>query len=218
MRRLPYAARLIPSMHRENRVSPRRIAKALAGLGALALIALLATTIYVVHHRPSVQTLSRAAGLVPNSLLHAHNFHWTQLKAGTSQWTLSAKDASYSVDKTSLELNQPVLNMTAQDGNEVKVTAAHATLLLDGNHVKRADLSGGTNIRYGAFTLTTDRASFMPDEDKVQAPGAVSIVGDGFKVTGVGLDGNPKTHRFELLNQVSTEIIPKTDAGKSKKG
>lgn len=199
-------------------MSPRRIAKALAAFGALALIALLATTVYVVRHRPSAQTLSRVAGLVPNSLLHAHNFHWTQIKAGESQWTLSAADASYSADKTSLELNAPTLNMTAQDANEVTVTAAHAVLVLDGNHVKRADLSGGTIIHYGNFTLTTDHASFTPDEDKVEASGLVSIEGDGFKVTGTGLSGNPKTRRFELQNQVSTEITPRESGGRAKKG
>ncbi len=199
-------------------MSPRRIAKALAGFGALALVALLAITVYVVRHRPSAQTLSKVAGLVPNSLLHAHKFHWTQLKAGESQWTLSAKDASYSADKTSLELNQPTLKMTAQDGNQVTVTAAHAALMLNGSHVNRADLSGGTTIHYGNFTLTTDQASFIPDEDKVEAPGPVSIEGDGFKVTGIGLDGSPKTRRFELLKQVNTEITPKTRGERSKKG
>ena len=199
-------------------MSPRRIAKALAVFGVLALIALVATTVYVVRHRPSVQTLSRVAGLVPNSLLHAHHFHWTQIKAGESQWVLSATDASYSADKTSLELNQPTLSMTAQDGKQITVTAAHAVLALDGNHVKRADLAGDTTIRYGNFTLTTDRASFMPDEDKVEAPGAVSIEGEGFRVTGIGLDGNPKTRRFELLKQVSTEITPRTRGEQAKKG
>lgn len=199
-------------------MSPRRIAKALAGFGALALIALIATTVYVVRHRPSPQTLNKVAGLVPNSLLHAHNFHWTQIKAGQSEWTLSAADASYAADKTSLVLNDPTLTMTAQDGKGITVKAGHAVLALDGNHVRRADLSGGTIIQYGNFTLTTDHASFVPDQDKVEASGLVSIEGEGMKVTGTGLSGNPKTRRFELLNQVSTEITPKSSGERAKKG
>ncbi len=199
-------------------MSPRRIAKALAGFGVVAIAALFATTVYVVRHRPTPQTLSKVAGLVPNSLLHAHNFHWTQLKSGTSQWVLSAADASYSADKTSLELNAPTLSMTAQDGSPVTVSAAHAMLLLDGNHIKRADLSGGTTIHYGDFTVTTDQASFMPDQDKVEAAGPVSIEGEGFKVSGTGLSASPRNHRFELLNQVSTEITPRKNGEPAKKG
>ena len=76
-------------------MSPRRIARALAGFGIVALLILLGVTVWVVRHRQDAQALQRAAGLVPGSLLHAHNFHWTQMKAGQRQWVLTADDASY---------------------------------------------------------------------------------------------------------------------------
>lgn len=198
-------------------VSPRRIAKALAGFGAVALAALILTTVYVVRHRSSAPVLSTVAGMVPGALLHAHNFHWTQMKAGERQWVLAARDASYSGDKTSLILNDPTLTMTSQDGKEVTVRALRAVLSLDGNRVRKADLSGGTTIHYGDFILKTDHAIFMPDEDNVEAPGFVSIEGEGLKVTGIGLTGHPKTRRFELLKQVTTEITPRSKGAGSKK-
>jgi lipopolysaccharide export system protein LptC len=37
----------------------------------------------------------------------------------------------------------------------------------------------------------------------------VKIEGEGVKVTGVGLTGNPKTRQFDLHAQVQTEIMPK---------
>ncbi len=59
--------------------------------------------------------------------------------------------------------------------------------------------------------------TFVP-EDKVDAPGPVSIEGEGIKVTGIGMTGHTKTREFALLKQVSTCIAPRHGvAAKSKK-
>ena len=90
---------------------------------------------------------------------------------------------------------------------------------LDGSKVKRATLSGGTEIHYGDFVMNTEQASFLPDADQVDAPGLVTIVGEGIKVTGIGMTGHTKTRQFELLSQVTTYIAPKHATSQdSKKG
>jgi LPS export ABC transporter protein LptC len=193
-------------------MSPRRIAKALAGFGGVALFVLLLVTVLVVRHRAGTQALQAAVAVVPGTLLHAHNFHWTQMKAGERQWVLNATDAAYSNDKTSLKLINADLSMTSNDGKPVNVKAPQAVLFLKGNHVTRADLSGGTTIHYGDFVLTTNAATFLPDDDHVEAAGSVTIEGDGVQVTGVGLTGNPKTRVFELHDQVVTHIVPKHES------
>ena len=197
-------------------MSPRRIAKALAGFGAVALVVLLIATIWIVRHRSATQVLQTAAGLVPGTLLRAHNFHWTQMKAGERQWVLTAGEADYSADKTTLKLTDAIVTMVSSDGKPVVINAPHADLTLNGNHVTRAYLTGGTVIHFGDYVLSTDSASFMPDDDKVEAPGLVTVLGDGLKVTGVGLSGHPKTRVFQLLAQVQTEVIPKKNSEKSK--
>jgi LPS export ABC transporter protein LptC len=197
-------------------LSPRRIAKALAGFGAVALIVLLVATIWIVRHRSATQVLQTAAGLVPGTLLRAHNFHWTQMKAGERQWVLTAGEADYSADKTMLKLTDAVVTMVSSDGKPVLVNAPHADLTMNGNHVTKAYLTGGTVIHLGEYTLSTDSATFMPDDDKVEAPGLVTVIGDGLKVTGVGLSGHPKSRVFELHTQVQTEVMPKKASEKSK--
>jgi LPS export ABC transporter protein LptC len=198
------------------KLSPKQIAKALAGFGAVALIILLIATVWVVRHRSAAQVLETAAGLVPGTLLRAHNFHWTQMKAGERQWVLTAREANYLADKTTLKLTDAVVTMASSDGKPVVVNAPHADLTLNGNHVTRAYLTGGTVIHFGDYVLTTDSATFMPDDDKVEAPGLVTLVGDGLKVTGVGLSGHPKTRVFQLNTQVETVVTPKKDSEKSK--
>ena len=197
-------------------MSPRRIAKFLAGFGALALVVLLVATVWIVRHRSSTQVLQTAAGLVPGTLLRAHNFHWTQMKAGERQWVLTAGEADYTADKTTLKLTDAVVTMVSSDGKPVVVNSPHADLTMNGNHVVRAYLTGGTVIHFGDYVLSTDSATFMPDDDKVEAPGLVTVIGDGLKVTGVGLSGHPKTRVFELHTQVQTEVTPKKGSEKSK--
>ncbi|HUY28230.1 MAG TPA: LPS export ABC transporter periplasmic protein LptC [Candidatus Binataceae bacterium] len=198
-------------------MSLKFIAKALAAFGAAALVVLLAVTVYVVRHRADAQATQKIAGVMPDSLLHAKNFHWTQMKAGQMQWVLTAADASYSADRTAVKLKGAILDMTSTDGKQVHISAPQALLFMNGNHVNRANLSGGTVIRYGDFVLSTDSASFEPDADKIAADGQVTIVGQGVKVTGTGLTGSPKNRVFKLHQQVSTEIAPSKDSAKPKK-
>ena len=190
-------------------MSPRRIAKFLAGFGTIALVGLLVATIWIVRHRSAEQVLQTAAGLVPGTLLRAHNFHWTQMKAGERQWVLTAGEADYSADKTTLKLTDAVVTMVSSDGKPVVVNSPHADLTMNGNHVTKAYLTGGTVIHFGDYVLSTDSATFMPDDDKVEAPGLVTVIGDGLKVTGVGLSGHPKTRVFDLHTQVETVVMPK---------
>jgi LPS export ABC transporter protein LptC len=198
-------------------MSPRRIAKALAGFGAIALAVLLIATVWIVRHRSATQVLQTVAGIVPGTLLHAHNFHWTQMKAGEREWVLTAGEASYSTDKTSLKLTNAEVTMTSSDGKPVIVNAPTALLAMNGNHVTRAFLSGGTVIHFGDYILSTDSATFMPDEDQVEAKGLVTVLGEGLRVTGIGMTGHPKTRIFQLHQQVQTEFTPQSDREKTKK-
>jgi LPS export ABC transporter protein LptC len=199
-------------------LSPRRIAKALAGFGLVAVIALILVTVWVVRHRTDARVLQTVADIVPGALLHAHNFHWTQMKSGDRQWVLTAAEASYSNDRHSLTLKDAKVEMTSTDGKSVAASAPLAVMTLDGNHVKLAKLSGGTTIRYGDFVLTTDSATFKPDEDEVDAAGLVTVIGEGMRVTGMGLTGHPKARVFQLRDQVNTQFIPKSNRENAKAG
>jgi LPS export ABC transporter protein LptC len=190
-------------------MSPRRIGRALALSGTVVLAIILIVSIIVVWHRERKQVLTKAADLIPGALLHARNFHWTQMKGDQSQWVLRAKDASYAADKSSLMLAEAELSMTAKDGRHLALVAPRARLRLDGKHISSADLSGGLVVHYGEFILTTEKATFAPDADQLDAPGPVSIQGPNVSVSGVGLTGHPKAEVFHLLKQVSTRIVPR---------
>jgi len=197
-------------------MSPRRIAKALAIFGCTALAVILGVAVWVVRHRSATQALRSVAGLMPDTLLHARNFHWTQMKGDQSQWVLQAKEASYLADKTSLQLEGAELSVKPEDGKSILLLAPHALLKLEGNHISRAELSGGLSVHYGDYMLQTDQATFYPDRDQLDAPGSVKVEGEGLTVTGVGLTGHPKAEVFELLKQVNTQIAPRKKGGDRK--
>jgi len=190
-------------------MSPRRVARLLAFIGTIALTIIVAVTVIVVRQRSMQQKLRTMAAILPGAMLHARNFNWTQMRGGHSQWVLKARDASYSNDKTSILLVQPQLSMTAQDGKHLSLTAWRAVLTVNGNHISKAEMSGGLKADYGDFVLVTDAATFLPDDDQLRAPGAVKIDGPGFDVIGIGLSGHPKAESFQLLKEVKTVIDQK---------
>ncbi len=176
--------------------------------GSVALAAILIFTVIVVRHRKPEDKILRPAGMRPDAMAHEHNFHWTELKGAQNEWVLKAVNGNYSVDKTGIKLDHANLEMVAKDGKQLTLTAPHAEIKLDGEHVRQAEMSGGVIVHYGDFVLTTDSALFTPDSDQLTAPGPVTIVGEGLTVKGIGLTGHPKTEVFQLLKQVSTEIVP----------
>jgi LPS export ABC transporter protein LptC len=191
-------------------MSPRFIAKALAGIGIGALLVVIVSAVWVVDNRDHQQRLlARAVKLVPGTLLDAHNFHWTQMKGDQEQWQLRAKEAAYSNDRTSARLSGAALSMKLDDGKEMSARAQQVLLKLQGNHVLRADFSGGLVLNYKGMVISTDKATFFPDRDDLQAAGLVTIDGPQFSVRGVGLEAHPRAQTFTLKAQTDTQVTIK---------
>jgi LPS export ABC transporter protein LptC len=106
-------------------------------------------------------------------------------------------------------LVQPQLSMIAKDGKHLLLTASRAVLTVNGNHISKADMSGGLKVDYGEFVLITESATMLPDADQIHATGAVKVKGPGLDVVGIGLSGHLKAQTFELLKEVKTIIEQK---------
>lgn len=188
-------------------MSPRQIAKTLAGVGIAALVVIVAAAILIIKSRERErQLLAQSVTVAPGSLLHARNFHWTQMKGDKEQWELVASEANYGEDRTSLTLKDSKLKMVLDDGKPVAANARRVDLKLNGNHVNRADFSGGVVVNYGDIKIATQSGTFLPDSDLLTAAGPVEITGDGFRVAGVGLEARPKARTFMIEHQVVTNF------------
>lgn len=188
-------------------MSPRNIAKTLAGIGIGALLVIVVGAILLIKNRERERALlAHSFTVEPGSLLHARNFHWTQMKGDKEQWQLTASEASYGEDRTSLTLKGSKLNMVLDDGKPVSAVAHRVDLKLSGNHVNRADFSGGLVLNYGDIRITTQGGTFLPDSDLLEARGPVEIAGPEFKVVGVDLEAKPRARTFTLKHQVVTDL------------
>lgn len=188
-------------------MSPRRIAKALAGAGIAVLVVIVVAAVVVIKARERERNLlAHSIKVEPGSLLHARNFHWTQMKGDKEQWQLTASEASYGEDRSSLTLKDSKLTMVLDDGKPVSAQAKRVDLKLNGNHVNRAEFSGGLVLHYGDIKLTTQGGTFVPDSDMLEAQGPVEIAGDGFRIAGVDLEARPRARTFTLKHQVVTDL------------
>ncbi len=175
-------------------------------VGAASLVAIALVAVPKMIHGDRNAALRKSLDMVPGSLLHASNFHWTQMKGDRKQWELWAREASYSDDKTALRLREPNLLMVLDDGKVVKLSAAGADLKMNGKHIDEARLNGGLEMKYDDIEISMTEATFVPDRDLLQASGPVEIRSPGFTVNGVGLEAHPKAQRFALQHQVRTEL------------
>ncbi len=179
-----------------------------ASLAAIALVAVPK----MIHGDPNA-ALRKTLDMVPGSLLHASNFHWTQMKGDRKQWELWAREASYSDDKTGLRLREPDLLMELDDGKILKLHAASADLKMNGKHIDEARLNGGFEMKYDDIEISMAEATFVPDRDVLLASGPVEIRSPGFTVNGIGLEAHPKARRFALQRQVRTELRKEAPTG-----
>jgi LPS export ABC transporter protein LptC len=188
-------------------MSPRQIAKTLAGIGIAALTVIVIAAVWIIKSRELERALlAKSISVEPGSLLHAKNFHWTQMKGNKEQWQLVASEASYGEDRSSLTLEDPKLTMVLDDGKPVSAQAHRVYLKVTGQHVNRAEFSGGLVLNYGDMKLNTDGGTFLPDSDLLEADGPVLISGNGFKVSAVGLEARPRARTFTLKHQVVTDF------------
>ena len=98
-------------------MSPRRIAKALAGIGIAVLIVIVVAAVVIIKGRERERKLlANTVSVEPGSLLHARNFHWTQMKGDKQQWQLTASEANYGEDRSSITLKDSKLMMVLDDG------------------------------------------------------------------------------------------------------
>lgn len=195
-------------------ITPRRVAKFLTATAMVAVVVILAAVVWIVHSRSREQRLlARGVKLVPGSLFHANNFHWTQMKGDKEQWQLRAKEADYGADRKSAKLKDAVLTMTMDDGRKLMARADRVFLAVTGSHVDKADFSGHLVLEYDKMKLVAAQAVFFPDRDELDAPGPVSIVGQDFKISGVGLVAHPRAETMTVEAQVDTELVGGKHAG-----
>lgn len=146
---------------------------------------------------------------LPTSEVILNRFHRSEVKDGKKLWEVQAQQGRYLPESASIELTSAHLSVYQKSGETVTLQAQKATLYLSGQELVRAETSGGVKVdRDGKVTLETERATYMRNDNIVQAPGFVQIKSDTLNVSGTGLEVNLDTEEIKLNSEVSSVVQP----------
>src|SRR5579875_2393218 len=106
----------------------RHVARLIATLGAVALITVAFVAGRLMRSRAPDRALDSMLASIPASMVHANDFRWTQMKNGQKQWELTAREGTYSEDRTRVILDLATLRAWAQDGHQMVLHAAEGVL------------------------------------------------------------------------------------------
>src|SRR5579875_779386 len=87
----------------------RHVARLIATLGAVALITVAFVAGRLMRSRAPDRALDSMLASIPASMVHANDFRWTQMKNGQKQWELTAREGTYSEDRTRVILDLATL-------------------------------------------------------------------------------------------------------------
>lgn len=142
-----------------------------------------------------------------SSNLHLRDFHRSEVKNGRLAWEIQARDARYFAEDSLAQLSDAAITVHRPDGSSVTVRSRAGKIFVEGMTMQRAELEGNIEVLLdNSITVETEIANFDAAEERITAPGSVTISGPGFLVTGVGLRVLLTDQKLSLARDVSSRF------------
>lgn len=173
------------------------VAAALAGIGVATWKSARA------RRGPSLKTF--ATDFLPEVAQHIRHFRRVKLKDGKTVWEVKAEDAQYFESDSQIVVRKPEVTFFQEDGNRrALLVGEEGRLTLEDKDLATVQLRGKVVLEIDDLEMRTDEATYDHGEDRISAPGVVTIHGRTLDVTGVGLEVDVTPRRVRLLNDVHT--------------
>lgn len=195
------------------------------GLGLLGSFFLVSGIVIYAHNSaripPSSSSLSREAiegsqGLTlsqtPGSAIGfvLNDFHRSAVKNGKIVWEIFGKRGRYDAGKNYAEIEEPRLNVNRENGDTINLTAKRGELILTGTELLRAELFDDVVVIHNGETrITTDRAIYVKETEKVEMPNFVKVENPLFTIFGKRLDGDVVAQEIRITNGVKSTFKPR---------
>lgn len=176
------------------------VAAALAGIG-------LATWRNVATRR--TRTLADlGADFLPQVAQHIQDFRRVKMKNGKAVWEVKADDAQYFEDEQQIVVQKPEVTFYLEgDARRAHLVGAEGRLALDGtNDLSGVTLRGEVVLTIDDLEVRADEARYDHAQDRITAPGRVTIHGKTLDVTGSGLEVDVAPRKVRLLGDVHTVL------------
>lgn len=122
-------------------------------------------------------------------------------KTGQPSYIISGDKLTHRPSDDSSEIVQPVVRSLSGDKPPMDIRAEHARVDQDNT---RVTLTKSVNIHRAAapnvrdLTLTTEKLTIYPDEDRMETDQPVRMESDGATATGIGMRANNATRQLQL--------------------
>jgi LPS export ABC transporter protein LptC len=141
--------------------------------------------------------------IVSGSELVLQDFSRLMLRRGKKSMEVKAETGRFLPQENITYLTGATVTVQRDKGKPVVIRARNARLFMEGEQVKRADLEGSVEVEFGeGMTLKTELASFESDTQLIKAPGAAQVEGEGYEITGDGLEAEIDQEVVRLLRDV----------------
>jgi LPS export ABC transporter protein LptC len=154
------------------------------------------------------ELLTRGVEMLPGVSQHIRDFRRVKLKDGRKVWEVAAKEAHYIDDEASVIVRSALVKWYLEDGREIGLRGDEGRILLDGSEVRRVELSGGIEVTLADYVVSTDRAAYDHAENRISAPGSVSVSGEALDLSGEGMSVDVERQRLYLTRGVSMVLRP----------
>jgi LPS export ABC transporter protein LptC len=181
------------------------VVAALAGIG-------LATWQNVTARKPHT-VADLGADFLPDVAQHIQNFRRVKLKDGKAVWEVQAEDAQYTDGDGTVVIHKPKVTFYLEGGERrAELVGAEGRLTLDGKELAAVTLTGEVVLVIDQLEFRAAEARYDHANDRIEAPGIVTIRGKTLDVRGHGLEVDVTPRRVRLLDDVHTVL--KRDAAK----
>jgi len=152
----------------------------------------------------------QALDILPDVAQRIRNFHRVKVVEGRKVWEVSAREAQYREDEGVVSVEQPKVELFFKDGRDVAFGGQTGRVLLAGKELSGVEVRDDIEVDFDGYQLETDFARYAVDEEKIFAPGAVTIRGEGFELTGAEMEIDLGNRRLFVRRDVRMELWPKS--------
>jgi LPS export ABC transporter protein LptC len=184
-----------------------RLRAALLIVVAAALAGIVLATWQNVRTRHLRTVADLGADFIPEIAQHIQNFRRVKLQNGRAVWEVKAEDAQFAESENQVVVQRPDVIFYLDEGKrQAHLVGAEGRLTLDGKELSAVTIHGDVVLEIDDLELRADEATYDHAQDRIRAPGPVTIRGKTLDVKGTGLEVEVTSRIVHLLKDVHTVL------------
>ncbi len=180
--------------------------RATAVLVAVVIVGILMSRLGGRIDTDSVFDLSIRPENIPKIVQRIRDFNRVVTRDGKKLLELSAAEASYFKDDTSVVVVSPSITFF-DDGEEfATLSSEQARLYINGNEVDAAEMNGNVNVKLEQFRLIADQLTFETDQRLLVSQGFVELKSPEVSLSGSGFALHLGDKKLRLDSNVNLKL------------